>query len=186
MTEIRCAVECRSDESRRGPGRLVGTLLTYGERAGDRPERFAAGALRWSDDGIVLTDDHGGGTITRVLPEVRGRDVLIDALLPDTQRGRDVATLIRNGTYRGLSVEFRALADAFVAGLREIRAARLVKAAVVPDPAYTGSTVEVRKRGRGVEYGCRRGRSVAVRHRQGRRRSETGRARGDPGSVRLV
>ena len=34
--EIRCAIECREDETRRGPGRLVGRILTYGERALDR------------------------------------------------------------------------------------------------------------------------------------------------------
>ena len=31
-TEIRCALEIREDQSRLSPGRIVGTLLTYGER----------------------------------------------------------------------------------------------------------------------------------------------------------
>ena len=31
--EIRCAVELRSDDTRQGPGRLVGRIMTYGERA---------------------------------------------------------------------------------------------------------------------------------------------------------
>ena len=38
MTELRCAVELRADDSRQSPGRIVGTLLTYGQRASDRPE----------------------------------------------------------------------------------------------------------------------------------------------------
>ena len=38
MDEIRCKIEVREDESRLSPGRIVGTLITYGERASDRPE----------------------------------------------------------------------------------------------------------------------------------------------------
>ena len=45
--EIRCSIECREDEARRGPGRLVGRILTYGERAIDRAELFERGALSW-------------------------------------------------------------------------------------------------------------------------------------------
>ena len=43
--EIRCAIECRADETRQSPGRLVGRILRYGERALDRPELFEAGAF---------------------------------------------------------------------------------------------------------------------------------------------
>ena len=46
--------------------------------------------------------------ILRFTPEVDGDEVRIDAALPDTQRGRDAATMIRNGTFQGLSIEFRA------------------------------------------------------------------------------
>ena len=38
--EIRCSIEVREDEARLGPGRLVGTIMRYGERAADRPELF--------------------------------------------------------------------------------------------------------------------------------------------------
>ena len=47
--ELRCAIELRQDDSRRSPGRIVGTLLTYGQRASDRPEVFADGALSWPE-----------------------------------------------------------------------------------------------------------------------------------------
>ena len=43
--EIRCSIECREDDTRLSPGRLVGRILTYGERAIDRAELFEPGAL---------------------------------------------------------------------------------------------------------------------------------------------
>ena len=111
-TEIRCAIELRQDESRAGPGRVIGTLMRYGERAADRPEKFADGALAWPPDGIVLNEQHNRqAPIMRVVPETRDGAVVIDAALPDTQRGRDAATMIRNGTFKGLSVEFRAIEE---------------------------------------------------------------------------
>ena len=62
--------------------------------------------------------------------------------LPDRRAGRDAATEVRSGLLRGLSVEFRPLADAHVGGLREIRRGVLVRAGLVDDPSYRGSTVE--------------------------------------------
>ena len=67
--EIRCAIECREDETRQGPGRLVGRILRYGERANDRPELFERGALSWPADGVVLNRQHArGAPIMRVVP----------------------------------------------------------------------------------------------------------------------
>ena len=67
------------------PGRIVGTLITYGERASDRPELFEAGALSWPDGGIVLNRQHSRvSPVMRVLPQVVGDSVVIDAALPDT------------------------------------------------------------------------------------------------------
>ena len=74
MPEIRCAIEYRADDTRRSPGHLYGVLLTYGERAADRPERFALGALSWPDDGIVLRRQHArSAPIMRIVPETRGK-----------------------------------------------------------------------------------------------------------------
>ena len=137
MREIRCAIELRADDSRQSPGRAVGTLITYGQRAEDRPEIFADGALRWGDNGIVLNEQHNRqAPIMRFTPTVEGKEVRIDAPLPDTQRGRDVATMIRNGTLTGLSVEFRAIDEGMAGGVREIRSAELVGAAVVDSSSY--------------------------------------------------
>ena len=147
MNEIRCSIELRADDSRTSPGRIFGTLITYGQRASDRAEIFADGALRWDDKGVVLNEQHNRqAPIMRFAPIIQGKEVRIDAPLPDTQRGRDTATMIRNGTMTGLSVEFRSEDDGGRAGVREIRKAVLLGAAVVDTPSYKGR-LEVRERG---------------------------------------
>ena len=140
-------VEYRADDSRRSPGRLRGVLLTYGERAGDRRERFAPGSLEWPDDGIVLRRQHDrAAPIMRVVPEVRGSEVVIDAPLPDTAAGRDAAAEVRDGLLTGLSVEVRARRQHYPGGVREITDAVLTGAGLVDSPSYRGSRVEVRGR----------------------------------------
>ena len=148
MREIRCAIELRADETRQSPGRIAGTLIEYERRASDRAEVFASGALSWPEDGIILNEQHARSQpILRFVPVVEGREVRIDAALPDTQRGRDAATMIRNGTMTGLSIEFRALDEGKRAGLREVRQAKLLAAALVDDASYKGQ-LEVRERTR--------------------------------------
>ena len=149
MREIRCSIELRADESRVSPGRIAGTLITYMSKAKDRAEVFASGALHWPEDGIILNCQHDRTQpILRFTPELRGQNVVIDAPLPDTSRGRDVATMIRNGTFRGLSVEFRAEDEGHRAGMREVRRARLLAAGLVDDSSYS-TRVEVRQRATG-------------------------------------
>ena len=144
MDELRCAIELREDEARQSPGRIVGTLLTYGKRARDRAEMFAAGALHWPAGGIILNEQHNRqAPIMRFVPELVGDEVHIDAPLPDTQRGRDARTMIRNGTFTGLSIEFRAEIEGRADGVREIRRAYLGGAALVDSPSHDTS-VEVR------------------------------------------
>jgi len=109
VDEIRCAIEVRQDDSRASPGRIVGTLMVYETRAQDRPERFLRGPLRWPEGGMILNEQHNRrAPIMRFTPQQAEGRVLIDALLPDTQHGRDAAVLVRDGTFAGLSVEFRA------------------------------------------------------------------------------
>ncbi len=145
-TEIRCAIEVRADETRQSPGRLYGELLTYGELARDRRERFLDNALSWPENGIVLNLQHDRGrALARVVPRVEGRAVIIDAALPDTARSRDALTLVREGVLTGLSVEFRALDDRWRAGVREIARAALKGAALVDVGSYE-TTVEARGR----------------------------------------
>ena len=145
MTEIRCAIELRAtDES--GPGRLTGTLLRYGERAGDRAEVFEPGSLSWPDGGIVLRRQHDrAAPIARVVPEVRDGAVVVDVELPETRAGRDAAAEVRAGLFRGLSIEFRARRQRYVGGVRRIADALLTGAGLVDSPSYRGSAVEVRE-----------------------------------------
>ena len=144
MDEIRFSVELRDDEQR-GPGRLSGRLIRYGERARDRPELFEPGALRWPSDGIVLNRQHERRSpILRFTPVVEGDEVRIDATLPDTQAGRDAAAEIRSGLFRGLSMEFKAVRERFAGGVRRIAEAVLGGAGLVDNPSYA-TTVEIRK-----------------------------------------
>ena len=157
MTEIRCKVELREDDTLASPGRLTGTLLTYGERASDRPELFVRGAFDLAaitaSGGIVINRQHTrGAPIMRVIPELRGDALVNDTELPDTSSGRDAAVEIRSGLMRGLSVEFKALRARMVNGVRRISEAALVAGGLVDDPSYSGSTVEVRDRGRPETY----------------------------------
>ena len=150
MDELRCALELRADDSMTSPGRLTGVLLTYGERASTRSETFAQDALKWPTDGIVLRRQHQrGAPIMRVVPELRGSQIVIDVPLPDTAAGRDAAAEIRGGLFRGLSVEFRATSQRFAGGVRQIQAALLKGAGLVDSPDYVGSLVEVRGRAAG-------------------------------------
>ncbi len=142
-----CEVRIEQDAERRGPGVLSGVLLTYGEVASDRQERFSEGALHWPDGGVVLNEQHNRQSpITRFTPVVEGREVRLSVVLPDTQRGRDAAVLVKNGTLTGLSIEFQSEQESDVSGVREIRRARLAGAGLVDDPSYTGSAVSVRHR----------------------------------------
>lgn len=149
MDEIRCAVELRADDDMASPGRLTGTLMRYGERASDRAEVFEPGSLEWPAGGVVLRRQHDrAAPIARMVPEVRGREVVIDSPLPDTTAGRDAAREVRAGLLTGLSVEFRAALQSHAAGERRIKRALLTGAGLVDSPSYAGSRVEVRQRGR--------------------------------------
>ena len=146
-SEIRCAVEVREDETRQSPGRLYGVLMAEGTKASDRAETFAPGALSWPDAGIPLNVQHDRrALVQRVTPERRGELVVVDEPIIDTQRGRDLATMIRAGAVRGLSVEFRARRQRYDGGRRIVLDAMLSGAGAVDSPSYRGSIIEVRQR----------------------------------------
>lgn len=148
MEHLDLEIRYEADETRATPGRLTGTLLTYGERAGDRAEMFSRGALYWPDSGIVLNAQHNRQSpILRTLPVIDGDSLRIDAALPNTTAGRDAAENLRgeNPLYTGLSVEFRAERESRRGGLRVIERAFMPRAALVDSPSYRGSTVEVRE-----------------------------------------
>ena len=136
-----------------GPGRLQATLLTYGKPAKTRRERFLPGALKWADDGISINEGHNLENVAlRAVPFLVGDDVVIDQMLPNTTRGRDIAGAMRADppVYRGMSVEFlrSSVVARMVGGERQITHAELVGAALVTDPDYA-SAVEVRRQSTG-------------------------------------
>ena len=143
--EIRCAIEVREDEGK--PARLVGTLMPFGQRAKDRAELFEPGSLSWPEGGIVLNRQHvRTAPILRFSPvEVEGR-LTVDAEIPDTTAGRDALAEIRSGLFKGLSIEFRAVRQTIVAGVRRISEAVLTGAGLVDSGSYEAATVEVRRR----------------------------------------
>ena len=146
MDEIRCAIEFRADQDRLSPGRIVGELLTEGERANDRAEVFERGSLSWAGE-IVLNRQHKrDAPIMRFEPRRDGDRIMIDAALPDTTAGRDAAQEIRGGLMRGLSIEFRAVKERFEGGVRLIAEGVLGAAALVDESSYR-TAVEVRGRG---------------------------------------
>ena len=130
------------------PGLLEGVLLPWNEVSPSFRERFVPGSVSWPSEGVVLREQHNRqAPIVRFVPTETEAGLHVAIPLPDTQRGRDAATSVRNGTLRGLSVEFRASRDAYQDRIRNILAARLVGAGLVDDPAYAGATVAVRARG---------------------------------------
>ena len=147
--EIVVEVRFTEDETRQSPGRLTGTLMTYGERARDRPEMFEQDSLEWEANGILVREQHNRqAPIVRAIPFVEGREVKIDTPLPNTTRGRDAAVNLREGVFTGLSVEFKAIRQSYRSGVRSISKALLRGAGLVDSPSYKDSTAEVRA-GRG-------------------------------------
>ena len=134
------------DASNQSPGRLTGTLLTYEDRADDRPEIFTTGSLHWPDGGIIINQQHDRARpIVRAVPFMDGNAVKIDAPLPNTTAGRDAAENVRAGVLTGLSVEFFAEKVGRRGNMREIRQALLGAAGLVDTSSYKKSTVEIRE-----------------------------------------
>ena len=144
--EFRCKVECRADDSRTSPGRIVGTLIETGRVASDRREVFAPGSIKWPHNGMSLLERHHGQPVMRFQPIEDGAALRIDAPLPDTALGRQVAAEIRSGARSDLSIEFFANDESDVSGVREIRSA-LVDAVALADSGtrvYEQARAEVR------------------------------------------
>ena len=146
--ELRWAeIRFEEDTTRQSPGRIVGVLGVYGERASDRPEMVMAGAFTFPDGGVVVNRQHERKSpIVRVHPRIDGNVVRVDQPLLDTTAGRDAAVEIRGGLMTGLSVEMYVKEERQRNGIREIISAYVPRAALVDSSSYLGATVEVRER----------------------------------------
>ena len=149
MEQLDCEIRFEADSTRESPGRLVGTLVTYETRANDRPELFKSGALYFPEDGkIIINEMHDRKRpLLKATPTLVGSELRIDEPFLNTAHGRDTALLVKEGVYRGLSVEmYVEKASRSRDGTREIRLAYCPRAAIVDVPAYKDSVVEVRQR----------------------------------------
>ena len=130
-------IRMSEDPDRGGPGIIEGVIVPYGKMAGDRRELFMPGSLEWREEGVILNEQHNRqAPIMRIKPVADDSGVRIKAALPDTQRGRDAAAGIRNGTYTGLSVQFIPRVEDRSAGVRRIKRAKLTGVGLVDSPSY--------------------------------------------------
>ena len=144
--ELFAKIQFAEDDTRQGPGRITGTLLTYGERASDRPMVFDRG-LYWPDGGVVLNLQHDRTKhLARFAPAVDGNKLMVDLRLPDTVAARDAVTLIRSGVLTGLSAEVIPEEEEQAAGLRRVTKGQLVGAALVDGASFRSSKVSVHAR----------------------------------------
>ena len=137
-------LECR--EATGSPGRLIGIVLPAGRVAADRKEIFIGQGIQTPSEGIALLPEHRSSTVVMRFDPVRDTDgtLTIDHRLPNTPEGRAMAASVRSGATPGLSVEFHALAEASVSGVREVRQSLVVAVATVPSQSYSQSKAEIR------------------------------------------
>ena len=134
----------------RASGRtLTGEAIRYGQRASDRAERFEAGAFESRADPLPLNLQHDPNIVIATTSDnMTVADTAASLSVSAELRDGAALTLLRRGALRGLSVEFRALAERDDAGTRVIERAHLEGIGLVDTPSYKGS-LEVRRGGWG-------------------------------------
>lgn len=135
-------------ESRGTVGRIVGTIIETGRVASDRREVFTSNAVKFPSEGIQLLRGHGGDVVMDFMPKVEGAEIRIDEILPDTSLGRKVRDEVRSGSRSSLSVEMHVLEEGSVSGVREVRSAIVLAAALVEAGSYSQAIAEIRHRKR--------------------------------------
>ncbi|MCY4187526.1 MAG: hypothetical protein OXD30_03480 [Bryobacterales bacterium] len=128
---------CELRESSDGKS-FVGTILTEGRAAQDRPELFAPGAAVWPADGIRILADHQGQTLATAIPERRASGE-ITVTTPATPELREA---VKAKPF--MSIEFRSLSERRTGSIREVMRGFIDAAALVASPAYPQTSAEVR------------------------------------------
>ena len=148
--QVDTQLECR--EASGSPGRLVGTILPVGRVAGDRAELFVGSGVQTPSGGLALLPEHRSSTVVMRFDPIVASDgsLQVDHLLPSTPEGVALAESVRSGATSALSIEFHALDEARVSGVREVRESLITAVAVVPAGSYDQATAEVRSKRRRV------------------------------------
>ena len=139
-------VECR--EATGSPGRLVGVILPAGRVAADRKEIFIGSGVQTPAEGIALLPEHRSSNVVMKFDPIRQADgsLQVDHRLPNSPEGRALAASVRDGSRAALSIEFHALDEAQVSGVREVRQSLVTAVATVPRQSYEQARAEVRTR----------------------------------------
>ena len=147
-TEYRsAAVEVRGGET--DAPRLYLIAIAANEPADDRREVFDA-LPEQPTEGVLIGRLHPAtkAPVLRAQLEERDGALVLDVELPATQAARELAIEVRSGLLPMASIEFRALADRVVGGVRRISKSIVSAVALVPLGAFPGSVAEVRRRRR--------------------------------------
>ena len=134
--------------------RLSGVVIRYGEVSPSHRERFEPGSIRMAD--VVHLDlGHDRERVIAFMPngglELAGGDDAVElaAELPPIPAADRALEEIRAGKTTGLSVEFRAVKESRVDGVRVIEDAILSGVGLVAQPSYSSSRIEARARKHG-------------------------------------
>ena len=134
--------------------RLTGVVMKYGEVSPSHKERFEPGSLRMAD-AVHLDLNHDKERAVAWFPggglELRDEDgaMILSAELPPIPAADRALDEIRSGKVTGLSVEFRAVKESRVGGVRVIEEGLLKGVGIVSRPSYEGSRIEARARKHG-------------------------------------
>ena len=133
-------VEIRETEGREPS--LHGIVIQEGRAASQRREIFVPNSIKWPSDGIAVLTEHRGSSEVKAHP-IRGADGKISITARAT-------TAIRQAVEQGkrfMSLEFVSTEESITGGgIREIRSAMMLAAALVSAPEYTQSSAEVRSK----------------------------------------
>ena len=126
---------------------LYGDAIVYGDRSPSHRERFVPGSIR-VDPATSLNLQHDRARRIAKLGEglsVRDTEAALEVRAALREGSAELA-LVRRGVLRGLSLEFHAERERRENGIRVIEAATVSGIALVDQPSYPGSTVELRAR----------------------------------------
>ena len=126
---------------------IVGPAMRYGEQAADRRERFEAGAFVARADPLPLHLQHDPSVVVATTADrltVMDGPAMLEARA-ELLEASAALELVKRRRLTGYSIEFRALAEDQISGVRVIHKAHLEGIGLVDVPSYAGSRVELRQ-----------------------------------------